>query len=132
LHEIDYNDLLDKPFELGARGPDRYDCWGLCLEIGKRVSIKYPKVLTPVDTEGQDQIIKTVSNSVFERIDKPEPYCVVTFSIVKPFVDHCGVVLPDLLYFLHIMRNHSVARQRLDVYKKRIEGFYRLMIYATD
>ena len=121
-----YIDLLDKPFELGARGPDKFDCWGLCSEVGKRVGINYPSVLTPVEKEDQDAIIKGTAEDVCERIEKPEPYCIVTFKITPPFVDHCGIVLPDLAHFLHIMRNHSVARQRLDIYRKRIYSFYRL------
>jgi len=128
LPELDYTDLLDKPFKLGARGPDKYDCWGLCLEIGKRVGIDYPLFFTPTETEEQDQAIKVVSESLFEEIDKPEPYCIATFRIHPPFVDHCGIVLFDTFYFLHTITNHRVVRQRLDVYNKRLYGFYKLKI----
>ena len=135
MHDIDYTSLvkkpfkiLDKPFRLGSRGPDYFDCWGLCLEIGKRVGIEYPADFTPEDTDQQDIAIRNRRDNEFIKIEKPEPYCIVTFMVTPPFVDHCGIVLPGCKRFLHIMQGHSVASQRLDhkILAKRIEGFYRL------
>lgn len=130
--ELDYSDLLEKPFELGARGPDKFDCYGICLEAGMRVEICFPFSLTPADLQSQKDVSKDILKNVFEEIEKPESYCIVTFKINPPFVDHCGFVLEDSVHFLHIMRNHSVVRQRLDLYKKRIYKFYRLKINAID
>jgi cell wall-associated NlpC family hydrolase len=31
------NDLIGKPFVMGARGPDAYDCWGLVREVMQRM-----------------------------------------------------------------------------------------------
>ena len=126
LSEIDYRDLLAKPFVLGARGPNAYDCWGICLEVGRRAGIEYPEVLTPEIAEAQDEIIRGTIDSFFQKIEKPEPYCIVTFSFCYPFVDHCGIVLADTNYFLHILYQHRVARSRVDFWKKKIFGFYRL------
>ncbi|MCK5604305.1 C40 family peptidase [Candidatus Pacearchaeota archaeon] len=125
---LNYTDLLGKPFLLGSRGPDQYDCWGICLEIGKRVGINYPEHFTPVETDNQDKCIRETQDSDFIKLKNPEPYCIVTFKITPPFVDHCGVVLKDCLHFIHIMRNHSVVVQRLDnrILVPRMEGFYRL------
>jgi hypothetical protein len=33
----DINDLIGKPWRLGARGPDAYDCWGLVREVLQRM-----------------------------------------------------------------------------------------------
>lgn len=131
---MNYDDLLGKLFEYGARGPDRYDCWGLCLEVGRRAEIIYPEVLSPVKTEDQDDVICRTINQAFEKIENPEPYCIATFSICRPFVDHCGIVLPkdNLLYFLHILKQHRVVRARLDIWKKRLSGFYRLRDAANN
>lgn len=125
----EYLDLLDKPFLLGSRGPDYYDCWGICLEIGKRVNINYPKFFTPADTKNQSESIQSVRDKDFIKLNKPEPFCIVTFKITPPFVDHCGIIMSDCRHFLHIMINHSVALQRLDnrILSPRIEGFYKLI-----
>ena len=81
----------------------------------------------PEDTSEQDKAIKMVADRDFERIEKPEPFCIVTYKITPPFVDHCGIVMPDCLRFLHILKQHSAALQRLDhkILFPRQEGFYR-------
>jgi len=125
---LKYADLLGKPFRLGSRGPDYYDCWGICLELGKRVGINYPEHFTPTDTSGQNDAIQDIRDEHFIKLDKPEPFCIVTFKINPPFVDHCGVVVENCTQFIHTMRSRSVVLQRLDnrILAPRIEGFYRL------
>lgn len=34
---VTVSDLIGKPWRLGARGPDAYDCWGLVREILQRM-----------------------------------------------------------------------------------------------
>jgi len=130
LNESIFEDLIKnrKPFRLGGRGPTHYDCWGICLEVGKRVGIKYPEDFTPGETEQQDIAIRNKRDNDFDRLEIPEPYCIVTFKITPPFVDHCGIVLSDCKHFLHIMNGHAVAINRLDhrILAKRIDGFYKL------
>jgi len=128
LHNVEYQNLVGKPFRLGARGPDYFDCWGICLEVGKRAGIKYPKDFTPVETIDQDKAIRDGLDKDFDKIKKPEPFCIVTFRINPPFLDHCGIVLSNCMSFLHTMKNHSVSINRLDhkILVKRIEGFYKL------
>ena len=124
------DDLLGKPFKLGGRGPQVYDCWGLCLELGKRVGLQFPEEFTPEDSEEQAKMIAKWRDKNFVRIEKPQAYCIVTMSIEMPapFVDHCGFVLEDCKKFVHILRQHSVVRQRLDhrILKNKIQGFYKL------
>lgn len=121
-------DLLGKPFVLGGRGPDAYDCYGICLEFGRRNGYKFPFHLTPQETSMQDKFIKKGVDESFDKIEKPEPFCIVTFKITPPFVDHCGIVLPGCHLFLHIMKDISVTAQRIDhkILASRIDGFYRL------
>ena len=134
LDVVDYIDLLGKPFLLGARGPDDYDCWGICLEIAGRAGIKYPFEFTPSEPWNQDTKIRAGLDREFDEIEKPEPYCIVTFKIHPPFVDHCGIVLPDCKHFIHTMAGHSVAKQRLDhkILAKRLHGFYKLRKDANN
>ena len=64
----------------------------------------------------------------FQEIEKPEPWSIITFKILPPFVDHCGIVLPDCKHFIHTMKGHNVVSQRIDhkILAKRIHGIYRL------
>lgn len=124
---VQYLDLLEKPFKLNGRGPDEYDCWGLCMEMGRRVGITLLDDFTPTEGELQNKVIMKHANKDFLKLAKPEPYCIVTFSIEPPFVDHCGFVLEDCRHFIHIMRENNVVVNRLDNRRlcKRIEGFYQ-------
>lgn len=123
-----YLDLIGKDFKLGSRGPEFFDCWGLCLEVGKRAGILYPEEFTPDETENQSEAVCAIKDRDFVRIEEAEPYCVVTFKITPPFVDHCGIVLPDCRTFFHTMQGHHASVNRLShrVLVKRIEGFYKL------
>ena len=125
---FEYIDLLGKPFLLGSRGPNHYDCWGICLEVGKRLGINYPEHFTPTNTSDQSDAIQNIQDEHFIKLDKPEPFCIVTFKINPPFIDHCGVVVENCTQFIHIMRSRSVVLQRLDnkILAPRIEGFYKL------
>jgi len=131
LSKLNYYDLLGKPFRLGARGPDYYDCWGLCLELGRRVGISFPADFTPSETSDQDMAICNIRDRDFTRLEKPEPYAIVTFKMNPPLVDHCGFIIPDdrgkCTHFIHIMRDHHVVVLRLDhrVMARKLEGIYK-------
>jgi cell wall-associated NlpC family hydrolase len=48
----DLNDLIGRPYRYGARGPAEFDCWGLVLEVRRRLGLATPpdfatRVLTP-------------------------------------------------------------------------------------
>ena len=144
---INYIDLLGKPFEYGGRGPDAYDCWGLCMEIYKRLGIQLPDgISTPEHKDIEQQInegfriqklvetgfkpvcTKPVSTllSGFKPVSTPTPYCLVTFMIRPPYTSHVGVALEDGNKFIHIMQKCRVAVERLDnlAWHRRIKGFY--------
>src|SRR3990167_3147116 len=86
---INYIDLLGKPFEYGGRGPDTYDCWGLCMEIYKRLGIQLPDGVSSADWKMiETQIKSEITNpksEIFTEIPHPRPYCLVTFMIRPPY-----------------------------------------------
>ena len=127
MSNLDYYDLLGKPFRLGGRGPDYYDCWGLCVELGRRVGIIMPDDFTPVDENDQSASLCEGRDRDFTPIEKPEPYAIATFSITPGLFDHCGFILEDRKHFIHIMQDHHVVVLRLDhrILAKRFRGFYR-------
>ena len=126
--DVPYLDLLNKEFKLGGRGPIFYDCWGLCIELGKRVELIYPNNFTPLETSEQDRLLNAGKDEYFTELKKPEPYCIVAFSVTPPFFDHCGFVIEDCKHFIHIMRGRRLAIQRLDnkILNKRLLGYYAI------
>jgi cell wall-associated NlpC family hydrolase len=125
-HDFHYEDLLDKAFEYGAEGPETFDCYGLCREICRRAGIHLPAKQHAVKTAAIAAIVAD-GKSDYERLQRPEPFCLVTLVIRKPFVSHVGVVLPDRRRFIHVMSKSKVCVERLShfFWRKRIDGYWR-------
>ena len=119
---FEWADLLGKPFKLGARGPDAFDCYGLVMELGRRAGVELPDHASPELIAQVPEQIETC-----KRIWTPckeGPGAVVTFRTGR-FVGHVGMVLP-FGRFLHSWKTcGGVVREELDAWRHRIEGFYR-------
>lgn len=119
------SEYLGKEFEMGGRGPNNYDCYGLCIEIGRHNGHEMPDFRTPADWMNAYHIM-TLERERFVRLEKPKPFCLVTFSMRRNLVTHVGMVIDDSTQFIHIMRRQRVAIERLSsmVWKNKVEGFY--------
>lgn len=128
LIELFYQDLLGKDFAYGGRGPDVYDCAGLvgeiCRRLGKVWPVDYVSNQDPCMIQWQ---ITTTAEQEFVEIEKPEPFCAVTFFIRPHITSHIGMVLPDCKRFIHIMHSCKVAIERLEnpSWKRRNTGFWK-------
>lgn len=122
-----YVDLIGKQFAYGGRGPDEYDCYGLCMEVCRRRGILLPDFGTSPSSPAIHGMIQR-GKERFVRLDRPEPFCLVTFMIKAPYTSHVGVVLDDRVRFIHIFRKTRVCVERLDMpqWSWRTTGFYRL------
>lgn len=132
--EIKFDDLLGKPFEEEGKGPDSYNCLSLCVEVCKRAGIELPCGDWIYDETKRAVALEQGKLDFFERIEEPEPYCLVVFSDHPPWITHIGVVLADSKRFIHILRKRSVAIEKLnkEFWKKKREGFYRYIGPAKD
>jgi len=134
---INTDDLLGKPFKKGGSGKDGYDCYTLSREVCRRAGIYLPiketQILAAIENiEDRSNAINTGKEEDYVKLEKPEPFCVVTFSLRHPFVNHMGVML-DKHYFIHIMEKRSVVIERIDhkFWENRIEGFYKYVAGNT-
>lgn len=121
-----YNDLIGKAFEYDGRGPDRYDCYGLCVEIYKRLNIELPEFLSARNPQG---ISLTVDGNKerFIKLEKPEPFCLVTLTLIRPYVSHIGIVLEDCKRFINVIQKRNVCIESLNSerWRDRIDGFWK-------
>lgn len=124
--KVTLQNLLSKQFEYGARGPNTFDCYGLVIEVYKRMGIQLKEFVSP-DDKGLINGIVEEGKIDFIEIHEPEPYCLVTFKTKGKFADHIGVVMPDRKSFIHCAEKKQVAIEKLDhlFWKKRIGGYYR-------
>ena len=122
-----YIDLVGKEFEWGGRGPLKYDCYGLAMEIYNRNDLELPEVVSPITCKTIHEGIMNNMIGVVEKIDKKESLCFVGFSFKPPYMSHIGIVLEDCKKFIHVSDKTRVCIERLDnlLWKNKITGFYR-------
>jgi hypothetical protein len=127
---LELHDLLLAEFAENGEGPHYYNCWNLCREVCRRAGYflpKYSEYISGIDE--RNNVIEGVRGD-FIQLDKPEPFCVVTFNLRPDKITHMGIIL-DKYRFIHMRKRAGVAIERLDTRKwsTRIEGYYR---YAAD
>lgn len=130
LNEIQIQELLAARFEEGGRGPNGFDCWGICEEVARRAGVKMISFERWVASISErDRIFReTTGSDQFERLSGPEPFCIVGFTNNRRTrVKHMGIVMADGRSFMHIRRKVGVSITRLndEQYRDRIYGFFR-------
>lgn len=112
---------INKKWESGATGPDKYDCHGLVVDIQKNV---YNKTMpdVKVNSDSLFSVVKAISKNKiwnqFKKIDKPEDGCLVKmFTAEEP--NHIGVYVDiDRGGVIHSLRNQGVVWDHLFILKK--------------
>jgi hypothetical protein len=123
------NDLIGKPYKKDGRGPNFYDCWGLCMEVACRAGYKLPDYDDPFNCSDRKELIELQKQSKFRRLGIPEPWSLVLFRIIDDKGDekwHIGVILEDCKRFIHITAKCSVCITSLKhpFWSAAIEGIY--------
>jgi len=137
-----FTDLIGKTFKYNTFGPNDYDCYGLCQEVCKRGGIDLPdqskflELHTPYpeyEVRGTDRTALVdkcfdalAKTNWFEKLDEPEPFCIIVFKSGPYISGHIGVVI-DKNRFIHTYPKKNCCIERLDnpLWQKKIEGFYR-------
>lgn len=121
-----YSDLIGKPFKYFGRGPDAYDCYGLALEIYKRIGRPLPDYTSSESSKIQSELfIEGLAKHTY-KVDAPEAFDLVMFQIVPCYVSHIGVFIGKGK-FIHVMSKVSVVVEELNsiIWKQKFKGFYR-------
>ena len=83
---IQISDLIGLPYNNRT-----FNCWHLVCEVYKRLELSLPD-FTPTDDNFNRAFLRSLSGDTgFERIDKPEQYCVMILR--NPHYIHCGIYL---------------------------------------
>lgn len=149
---VTYCDLLAAKFRINGRGEDgTYDCYGLCMEVSRRLGKELPEIHTPDKHVGMDKLlIRETESGIRWRPVAPEEgewgaiegsdrlgntllYGVKRGAIAYFRVDgvlaHVGIVIaPDR--FIHAWEKAGgVCTERLSAWKPRLVGLYE---HRTD
>ena len=120
--------LVGKPFKNGGRGPDNFDCWGLCREAYKIYGFELPDYqISCYDSKGfNESFNEELSNWIrYERAEEALIPAIITFRVSSRYVNHAGIYIGENK-FLHTREKVGAVIERLDApqWRHRIEGFY--------
>ena len=121
-----HKDLIGAPYAFGYSGPEFYDCYGLVIEIYRRLGIYLPKQLLVSDNPKEIEDCINANKARWVETSSPKAYDVILFSIAPRFISHIGLVL-DSRRFLHTMLGRNACIEYYDKipWKNRVRGFYR-------
>jgi probable lipoprotein NlpC len=119
-------DLIGIPYKDHGRDHSGMDCYGLVIEVLKRIGIMVPDVFDPdTSNETNGKIVKILEEGIPNiKVDKPEMGDVVEI-LVYDQPSHVGVCLGDGT-FIHALKRIGVAIEPLSRYRHRIRGYYRV------
>lgn len=122
--DFSVQDLIGLPYLKGARGPEAYDCYGLCLEVSRRAGVVIPEIPTPTTRSDRNDLFASTKD-IWLKLPKPEAFCMAAFRIKHNW--HAGIVLPNLNQFIHVTAGINVTVSQLYsfMWRKRFDGFYR-------
>lgn len=107
-----YYDLIGKPFLRGARGPHSYDCYGLVIELYRRIGITIPDFDSPGEIEAIEQLLDKESKR-WKRVPFDTECAVVTMRL-QGIRSHVGFILPNDR-FIHASEEVGVGIDRLSL-----------------
>ena len=92
---LDVNDLLGKPYKVHGRGPDSYDCYGLVIEVEKRLGRELPDLYEIFEkkSEVRDTLLATQAVGLI-KTDSPSFGDIIVFK-KKGHIDHIAVYLKN-------------------------------------
>lgn len=123
---IDITDLLGKPYKAHGRGPNGFDCYGLVIEVEKRLGHSMPDLYRKLsETDNWETDIHNVSFTSgmtgMKKTDTPLFGDVVLFFDNKGRIHHSGVYLKND-DFIHCNK-YGVHISKVQTYSLRSEVY---------
>ena len=126
----DVSDLIGVPFVSKGRDPKTgLDCWGLVVEVGRRMGKNIPDFYVDAMDSKQIGVIKEFVEKDWQKAEKPDTGVIVGIRLdrgcLPDVTQHFGVCL-DRRRFIHTMQDTGVIITDLNhrFFKNIITGFY--------
>ena len=127
---MEISDLIGVPFVSRGRDPKTgLDCWGLVMEIGRRMGKDIPDFYVDALDSKQIGVIKDFVEKDWVKADKPEPGAIIGLRLdrccLPDITQHFGVCI-DKIRFCHTMQHVGVIVSRVDhrFFKNIITGYW--------
>lgn len=119
--------ILSKPYLAFARGPESFDCWGLCFHILTERGFNIPEY--PIDPADKAAVIGEYASALdfgsWELQEWPDNDCVVLMGM-RRYPTHCGMYHNGRI--LHCTEATGVIIETVAQIRARgltIKGFYK-------
>lgn len=121
---------IGKRWRMGARGPDEFDCWGLCYWISTH-ELNRPMPCYPVGPRSTTFATKAFERATagtrWERLAQPREGCIVGLSL-RRLLHHVGIYAEaDGGMVIHALDKGNVIAQSLA--SLRASGYQRIEFY---
>lgn len=116
-----YSDLIGKPFVLGGRGPDTFDCYGLVAELSHRLGKTIPDYNRPETIEGVANLYDKYVTAWQPCEAKPGAIAAIRLG---RHVQHVAMILPfgELIHTWE--KTGGVCKEPVEFWQRRIVGYY--------
>lgn len=120
------NDLIGVPFKTHGRDKKGMDCYGLVIEITKRLGVTFPDAFYDnITHESRNNTYNFLLEKMpIEKIDKPEKYCII-FMFIENRCTHVGIYLGNGK-FIHTTELSGVCIQSLHRYSRIEKTYYKI------
>ena len=129
---IKISDFLGKPYQVGGRGPEAYDCYGLVMAAMKQMGVTLPDYGVNADDTNAVAVLAAAEKHgddweqypLYTDLSKIPAGLVVAFQLKRPGeITHTGVTVGQGR-FIHCLEKRAVCVEPLARYQKLIEGIY--------
>ena len=121
---------VGRPYRLGARGPDAYDCWGILVEVYEsQFGIQLPLLpgISAAAAIAISREIDLASKEEWDQVGTPFDGCAVALSQARAY-HHVGMhVDVEGGKILHAMEGQGVMIENLR--RMRLRGFRRIAYF---
>ncbi len=124
MAEVEWLDLLGMPYVENARmGDGGIDCYGLVLELRRRIGRPIPDIYNPEGGQEACGRIFAAHLHEWQELGRPVPGSVALIRLGRRF-SHCAYVL-NQDYIVHTWEESGgVVKERISDWRHRIVGFY--------
>jgi lipoprotein Spr len=122
---IKYSDLIGKPFVYGGRGETGYDCYGLIMEILKRLDVQPEEYGYSTDENMIHLMMTSAEQTSHWQECQLQPNCILLIKLGR-FVRHVGFYLGGNKFIHCWEKSNGVVVETLSTdWEKRIVGCYQ-------
>lgn len=122
-------DLLGMKFEIGGRGPEKIDCYGVLVHYYKEFDLKLPDYSYTDDWSGQTELYLQEYAHFFRKLDKDEKLEIGDMILFnsKEYPSHSGIYLGEST-FIHARDKVGTKIDSLTnpVWRGKVYNYFRI------